>query len=161
MHVYEVLGRNDPIMSGQWRESNKFCNPPIPNGKISSSVRLACAIQYFAGGSPYDLMAKYGVSDSKVFTGVWAVVEAVNKLEEFHIKYPHEYSKQKEIAAEFEAVSGVGFNNCPSAIDAVLIWMDKPDEEDARKCGLSWKKVFCARKNKFGLKMQAVSDCHG
>ena len=38
--------------------------------------------------------------------------------------------------------------------------MNKPDE-DARKHGLSRKKMFCARKNKFSLNMQAVSNCGG
>ena len=33
-----------------------------PNGKISSDVRLAIALRYFAGGSLYDLIAVFGVS---------------------------------------------------------------------------------------------------
>src|SRR5688500_1898860 len=28
--------------------------PPTANGRIDSTVRLACALRYFAGGSPYD-----------------------------------------------------------------------------------------------------------
>ncbi len=38
------------------REGGLYLPPPIPNGKIESSVRLACALCYFAGGSPYDIM---------------------------------------------------------------------------------------------------------
>ena len=36
--------------------------PPIPNGAVPTTVRLACAICYASGGSPYDLMSLYGVS---------------------------------------------------------------------------------------------------
>jgi hypothetical protein len=39
--------------------------------------------------------------------------------------------------------------------------MNKPSEKDAKICGLSRKKMLCARKGKFGLNMQAVSDCRG
>eukprot|EP00956_Cyclotella_meneghiniana_P010394 scaffold14401_cov58-Cyclotella_meneghiniana.AAC.17 len=54
-----------------WRSHSNVCGrclfnspapPPIPNGEIDSEVCLACALRYFAGGSPYDIMAKYGVS---------------------------------------------------------------------------------------------------
>jgi hypothetical protein len=35
----------------------------VPNGPISPDhhVRLACAIRWFAGGSPYDIMTTYGI----------------------------------------------------------------------------------------------------
>jgi hypothetical protein len=33
-------------------------------------------------------MAKYGVSHASAFESVWAVVEAVNSLDEFIIEYP-------------------------------------------------------------------------
>lgn len=54
------------------------------------SVRLACAIRYFAGSCPYDMMAIYGISYIEVMTSVWTVVETFNKFEEFHIQYPSE-----------------------------------------------------------------------
>jgi hypothetical protein len=47
---------------------NSPAPPPVPDGKIRSSVRLACALRYFAGGLSYDIMAKYGVSHSEVHT---------------------------------------------------------------------------------------------
>ena len=65
------------------------------------------------------------------------------------------------IADDFQAVSGVGFDNCSGAIDGILIWMEKPSQIDAQESGLSRKKLLCARKNKFGLNMQALSDCRG
>ena len=80
-------------------------------------MRLTSALRYFAGGSAYDLMGKYGISHSEIFTSVWAVVQSVNRTPELHIKYPHDFNKQLQIAAEFKAVSGVGFNNYAGAID--------------------------------------------
>lgn len=146
---------------GERRGSAYHPPPPVPNGVISTSIRLACAIRYFAGGSPYDLMCKYGISYIEVMRSVWAVVEAINKLQEFHISYPADHETQRQIAAAFEAVSGVKFDNCAGALDGLLIWIPKPSEKDARRSGVSRKKLLCARKGKFGLNMQGVSDLRG
>jgi hypothetical protein len=94
--------------------------PPVPNGPITTSVRLACALRYFAGGSSYDLMGKYGVSHTEVLKSVWCVVEAVNNVEEFFILYPADHQEQRKIAADFKTASGVGFDNCGGAIDGIL-----------------------------------------
>ncbi len=72
-----------------------YVPPPIPNGPVCTSVRLACALRYFAGGSPYDIMSVYGVSHTIILDSVWCVVEAVNQLPEFHIEYPRSQAKQK------------------------------------------------------------------
>jgi len=143
------------------KRSNGSKTPPVPNGPISTKVRLACALRYFAGGSPYDIMIKYGISHSEVFTSIWCVVEAVNRLKEFFIMYPQEHGKQREIAAGFEAASQAGFNNRGGAIDGVLIWIHKPTPSEAQRSGVGQKKFFCGRKGKFGLNCQAVTDCHG
>ena len=143
------------------RQGGNYSLPPIPNGPIQTSVRLACVIRYFAGGCPYDMMAIYGVSYVEVMTSVWTVVESVNKYKPFDIQYPKDHAKQQEIAREFEAVSGVRFNNCAGAIDGVIIWISKPSEKDATEAETARQKLFCARKNKFGLNMQAVSDVRG
>ena len=45
----------------------------IPNGPISMSVRLACALRYFAGGSPLDLMTTFQISFRSVLYSVWFV----------------------------------------------------------------------------------------
>jgi len=60
------------------RRGGRYKLPPICNGRISTSVRLACALRYFAGGSPYDIMAKYGISHTDVKDSVWCVFHAVN-----------------------------------------------------------------------------------
>jgi hypothetical protein len=122
---------------------------------------LGCALRYFAGGSPYDLMVKFGIWHTEVLDSVWFVVQAINKLKQFFIEYPADHNKQKQIASSFCYASTFGFSSCAGAIDGTLIWISKPSEIDAVKCGVGRKKFFCGQKNKFGLNWQAVSDCCG
>ena len=135
--------------------------PPIPNGIISTSVRLGIALRYFAGGSPYDIMVKFGVSHTSVFESVWIIVEAVNELPAFKIEYPSDVAKQKKIARGFCSASKVKFDCCAGAIDGILIWMHKPSLKEADGAGVGQKKFLCGRKNKFGLNCQAVCDVRG
>ena len=67
------------------RRGGKFKPPPIQNGQISTSVCLACALQYFAGGSPYDLVEVYGILHTDVMDSVWHVVEAVNNIQSLQL----------------------------------------------------------------------------
>jgi hypothetical protein len=62
--------------------------PPVPNGPIPSSIRLACALWYFAGGSAYDIMMSFNISYGDVLNSVWIVVKAINNTVEFQISYP-------------------------------------------------------------------------
>ncbi|KAL3774298.1 hypothetical protein ACHAW5_010202 [Stephanodiscus triporus] len=135
--------------------------PPIPNGRISTSVRLACALRYFAGGSPYDIMSVYGVSHTIILDSVWCVVEATNQVADFYIEYPKSCFEQKKIAKGFEEKSDVGFSNCAGCVDGLLIWTHKPTEKDAEMSGVGQKKFLCGRKSKFGLNCQAISDVRG
>ena len=52
------------------RDGGNYSLPPIPNGVISPSMRLGAAIQYFSGGSPFDIMCVFGVSYSEVLSSV-------------------------------------------------------------------------------------------
>ena len=131
------------------------------NGPLTTCVQLACALRFFAGASQYDIMAKYGISEKSVSESVWAVVDAVNNLDEFIIEYPDYEEVQLEIARKFQSVSEVNFSNCAGAIDGILIWIVKPSEEDAANAGCGRKKFLCGRKGKFGLNCQAVSDVRG
>jgi len=87
------------------RRINQPEPPPLPNVTISTEVRLACALRYFSGGSPYDIMVKYGVSHTEMLNSVWYVVEAVNNKKEWYICYPMDHNEQLKIAAEFMAKS--------------------------------------------------------
>ncbi len=143
------------------RRFNSPAPPPIPNGKIDSEVRLACALRYFAGGSPYDIMAKYGVSHSEVMNSVWYVVEATNSRIDWYISYPDSREEQLKIADEFRVKSSVDFGCCAGAIDGIIIWTNRPTLKEASQVGVDQQKFFCGRKHKFGLNCQAVCDVRG
>ncbi|KAL3768216.1 hypothetical protein ACHAWU_001906 [Discostella pseudostelligera] len=151
----ELLKGRQPSVRGGEDSSGRggnYVDPPSPNGKISNDTRLACALRYFAGGSPGDILSTYRISLTEVLFSVWGVVEAVNQFEEFHISYPASHELQQRIAADFAAVSDdVNFTVCAGAIDGVLICIGEPSEKDAEKAQISRKKLFCARKKKFGL----------
>ena len=57
----------------------------VPNGRISPDVRLACAICWFAGGSPYDMMTTYGISHTDTINNYWYVIDAITKHPQFNI----------------------------------------------------------------------------
>ncbi len=126
--------------------------PPgsIRNGPISSDVRLACAIRWFAGGSVYDLMSTYGISQTDTVKSFWFVVLAINRNPNFNIEYPSDHEEQKRIAQGFHAVSSAGFKSCAGAIDGLLVWIHKPAPKDCIDSGCSSGKFMCARKMKFG-----------
>ena len=92
-------------------------------GGTISFLLCVMTLRYFAGASPYNIMAKYGISKKSVSESVWAVVEAVNNLDEFIIEYPDSEEVQLEIACKFQSVSEVNFSNCTGAIDGISIWM--------------------------------------
>jgi len=143
------------------RNDGNYSLPPIPNGPITTSVRLACAIRFFAGGSPYDIMGKYGISYSEMMESVWYVVEAVNTVPEFAIEYPESADEQEKIAEEFQRASQANIDICAGAIDGILIWIEKPSSKQAEKAEVNQGKFLCGRKGKFGLNCQAVSDLRG
>jgi hypothetical protein len=157
-HIY--LGRKKKRSGRQVRRG--IVPPPPPNGSIVSSTRLGCALRYFAGGDSTDIMVNYGIGYTDVLVSVWSVVMALNRSPNFYICYPNLEIKQKEIAQEFFNASSVGFDNCAGAIDGLLIWTHMPSSND-KGAGddIGRKSFLCARKNKFGLNMQAVSDCRG
>ena len=143
------------------QEGGSYLPPPVRNGHVHSSVRLACALRYFAGGSPYDLMAKYGISHTVVMESVWYVVQSVKNLHEMDIEYPDLAEEQEKIAMQFRNVSSVGVDSCAGAIDGILIWMKKPAMKEATNAECGQSKFLCGRKRKFGLNCQAVSNVCG
>lgn len=157
------LERSPPKASNPQQPQPSFASPPpIPNGAaIHTTVRLASALRFFAGCKAYGIMETFGIGYSEVYRSLWAVVEAVNTLPEFQIKYPSSHDHQRWIAAKFEEKSSVRFSNCAGCIDGILIWIHKPSVADAKAAGVGRKKFYCGRKGKFGLNCQAVSDCRG
>lgn len=132
-----------------------------PNGRIQNQVRVACAIRYFAGGSMYDIMALFGLSESSFYASISMVVDAVNTCSAFQLRYPSCQQRQREIAQGFLKKSKAGFSCCAGAIDGLLIWINKPSKAQCEVTNQGQKKFYCGRKNKYGLNMQAVCDHHG
>jgi hypothetical protein len=131
------------------------------NGLVPSSTRLAVAIRFFAGGSPYDLSGLFAISVKEVYRSVWVIVDAINNCHELRIEFPSDHAEQKKIAMGFKAKSVPGFDCCIGAIDGILIWTECPSAEDCllAKCGPL--KFMCGRKRKFGLNMMATVDSDG
>ena len=73
----------------------------VPNGPITPSVRLACALRYFAGGSPDDIMTSYNIGYTDMIQSVWCAVDAFNAYSDFQILYPADHERQYAIAESF------------------------------------------------------------
>ena len=105
----------------------------------------------------YDLMSNYGISHTDVMDSVWHVAHAVNNLPEFRIEYPSSVNEQRKIAADFERVSGVGFNNCAGAIDGVLIWIQKPSLREAKRVGVDQMNFFAVERASLGSTVKPLA----
>ena len=133
-----------------------------PNGNITPSARLGCALRYFAGGSPYDIMTSMGIGRADISRSVWFVVDAINlKTKDMDILYPKDHDAQRQIALAFKAKSKAEFDCCAGAVDGILIWINRPSAADADVTTVGVAKFYCGRKHKFGLNCQAICDARG
>jgi hypothetical protein len=99
-HLALLLSEGIILASGQREESSLAHH--VHNGRILPEICLACALRWYAGGSVYNIMTTFGILHAEVFTSAWFVVQqAVNSLKEFHIVYPVDHNKQRQIADDF------------------------------------------------------------
>ena len=133
----------------------------VPNGAIHTTVRLAIALRFFAGGSIYDIAPLYGVGRTDAFASVWMVVEAIHRSNVLRLIFPDNHDEQRQLAQEFARRSQAGFDCCVGAVDGILIWILQPSPSCCRASHCDATKFFCGRKHKFGLNCQAVADCRG
>jgi len=129
-----------------------------PNGRIHPTVRLACALRFFAGGDVLDIVPTYGISKTEVHESILYVIQATNVSETLVIKFPTNHDEQRAIAEGFRRKSGAGFSCCAGAEDGMLVWCLKPTEFECNQASVGSKKFFCGRKHKFGLNLQACCD---
>lgn len=156
----EMAVKNSISMS--FEEENYAYKPP--NGPILPTVRLACAIRYFAGGSAYDIALTYGISCSAVHDSVSIVVDAINHYSPalLAIKFPENHDDQRQLAEGFSKKSEAGFSSVVGALDGLLIWIHKPSENQCQATKVGAKKYMCGRKKKYALNMQAtICDAEG
>ena len=128
------------------------------NGLIPLPVRLGCALRFWAGGDPHDLMLVFGISYCEVFRSIDFVRETINQTPSLRLEFPTDHAKQRAIAKSFEQKSEVSFDNCVGCVDGLLIWIHMPSLEECEKVSVGQTKFVCGRKNKFGLNMQAICD---
>ncbi len=64
-------------------------------------MRLGIAIQYFASGSLYDIVVKFGVSHTSVFESVWMIVEAMNELQVIKLNFYLMLLNRKRFQGDF------------------------------------------------------------
>jgi hypothetical protein len=128
------------------------------NGIIPMTIRLGCAIRFFAGGDANDIHLALGISYSKVFYSVNYITDAVNLTECLDIVFPKDHAVQEEIAAGFKAKSDANFDGCAGCIDGLLVWMHKPTKKECEATGVGQIKYLCGRKSKYGLNLQAICD---
>lgn len=131
-----------------------------PNGFIDSTIRLSCALRYFAGGSSYDISVAHGISHSEVFNSIWKVVDAVQHSPELSFAFPEAHADQRMVAEGFKSASDADFENCVGCIDGMLLWMEKPNLKECEEAECGQLKFFCGRKHKYGYNMQAICDSH-
>lgn len=122
-----------------------------------STMKLSCALRYFAGGSAWDIQISHGIPRSLIYPIVWDVVDRVIQYLPV-IQFPESYEKQKEIADGFKKRSACGIDCCCGCIDGMLVWLERPSKASCKvmKCGP--EKFNCSRKGKYGLNLQAVCD---
>ena len=128
------------------------------NGRITTEIRLACALWYFAGGSYLDIMVSHGIGKTDLYQSIWAVVHATNACTSLQFCFPMTTSQCESIASEFAHRSKAGFRNCIGCIDEMLVWTEKPSKKQCLEVGVDNGKFYCGRKGKFGLNLQAVCD---
>ena len=129
-----------------------------PNGRIHPTVFLACAIRIFSGAQPVDVACTYGVSITEVNYSVNHIIDAVNESDELAISFPSSHQCQREIAEGFKRKSQAGIDACAGAIDGLLVWIEKPTEEQCKEAGVGSAKFFCGRKKKYGFNLQATCN---
>ena len=138
--------------------TNSSANQPFyrKNGKITTQIRLACALWYFAGGSYLDIIMSHAVGKTDFYQSIWAVVHATNECSFLDFQFPSMLAECQSISKEFTSRSKVGFTNCIGCIDGLLIWLEKPSKDQCNEVGVDSRKFLCGQKGKFGLNLQGI-----
>ena len=83
-------------------------------------------IRYLDGGSPYNLISSHPVCHNDVYNIIRSIVDAINQCSKNIFSLSTGYDKQKEVTSHFTTNSSIGFDNCASCIDGLLIRTSKP-----------------------------------
>ena len=140
--------------------SNEF--DPMPNGFISTKLRLSAAIRFFAGGSVYDIMLTHGISRQSVYDSIYGVVDVIHRetalsFNKDGAEFPS-HREQEEIADGFAEMSGAGFKNVMMALDGMLVWTIQPSKKECDYLKIGQRCFHCYRKDKYGWLLLAGCD---
>ena len=140
--------------------TNSSANQPFyrKNGKITTQIRVACALQYFAGGSYLNIIMSHSVGKTDFYRSIWAVVHATNECSCLDFQFPSTLAECQSISNEFSLRSKAGFTNCIGCIDGLLIWLEKPSKDQCNEVSVNSRKFLCGQKGKFGLNLQGICD---
>ena len=130
----------------------------VRNRNITTEIRLACTLCYFAGGSYLNITMSHAIGVTDFYLSVWAIVDATNRCPSLHFQFPTTESECQAISTELAARSKAGFTNCIGCIDGLLIWPEKPSKKQCQQVGVDTGKFYCGRKGKFGLNFQGICD---
>ena len=161
LELHELLKDGiDEYIHKEGTTTNSSANQPFyrKNGKITTQICLACALQYLAGGSYLNIIISHAVGKTDFYRSVWAVIHATNKCSFLDFQFLSTLAECQSISAEFSSRSKVGFTNCIGCINGLLIWLEKPLKDQCNEVGVDSGKFLCRRKGKFGLNLQGICD---
>ena len=161
LELHELLkDRIEEYIRKEVTSTNSSANQPFyrKNGKITTQIRLACALRYFAGGSYLDIIMSHSVGKTDFYRSIWGVVHATNECSSLDFQFPSTLAECQSISNEFSLRSKVGFTNCIGCIDGLLIWLEKPSKDQCNEVGVNSGKFLCGQKGKFGLNLQGICD---
>jgi hypothetical protein len=122
----------------------------VPNGRTSPDVRLACAIRWLSGGSPYDIMITTAIGmSSTLLTNIPDSLTSTPKITMRSMQLPKAFTKCQgpvSSAVQVQLMAGI------------LIWIHKPSQKDCMDNNCDEGTFHCGRKKKYGLNCQAVCD---
>ena len=73
----------------------------VRNGNITTEIRLACALRYFAGGSYLDITMSHAIGVTDFYLSVWAVVDATNRCPSLNFQFPTTESECQVISSNW------------------------------------------------------------
>ena len=130
LELHELLkdGIKEYVCKEVTSTTNSSANQPFyrKNGKIAMQICLACALQYFAGGSYLDIIMSHSVGKTDFYRSIWVVVHATNECSSLDFQFPSTLAKCQSISNELSLRSKAGFTNCIGCINGLLIWLEKP-----------------------------------
>lgn len=123
-----------------------------PSGPVTPELQLSMTLRFLAGGSYMDIAVLHGVHRSTLFMCVWRVIDAIEMVPEFNLRFPiDDTARLTELANDFQCQRGNPLWGCVGAIDGIAIEITRPT-------GVKNSKSYYNRKGFFAIPLQAMVD---